>query len=128
MTIPIVVTPSGSAGPIIVTPGPSNPTPISPIVITTGQGRPGEVGPTGPTGASGSTGPTGPAGADGGSFLWTQSVAAATWTITHPLNRRPSVVVVDSGGTIQVGIATYPDNSTVVLSFSATFSGTAHLN
>lgn len=57
-----------------------------------------------------------------------QAIAAATWNITHNLNKYPSVTVVDSGGTVVSGNVTYIDNNTVELNFNAAFKGTAYLN
>lgn len=57
-----------------------------------------------------------------------QGVAAATWTITHNLNKHPSVTVVDSAGTVVSGGVTYIDNNTIELTFNAAFKGTAYLN
>lgn len=57
-----------------------------------------------------------------------QNTPAATWTITHNLGKRPSVTVVDSGGTEwQTAVEHLSDNQCVVR-FSAPFSGRAYLN
>lgn len=85
------------------------------------------TGPRGPQGDQGPQGEQGDPGAGTDHETWIQAVASATWTITHSLNRKPSVVVIDSGGTTQIGGISYPDDVTVVLAFSAAFSGTAHL-
>lgn len=57
----------------------------------------------------------------------TQAVASATWTIIHPLGGRPSVTVVDSSGTVALGEVNYNNDQTVVVSFTAPFSGYAYL-
>lgn len=61
-------------------------------------------------------------------FQHIQMVAADVWTIVHPLNKKPSVTVVDSAGTVVMGDVEYTSNIQVVVRFSAPFSGTAELN
>lgn len=61
-------------------------------------------------------------------YTHTQSVASATWTITHNLNKRPSVTVVDSGGTVVIGDVQYIDDNTIIITFIGAFSGAAYLN
>ena len=51
-----------------------------------------------------------------------------TWVIEHPLNKRPSVTVVDTGDSHVAGGLEYVDDSTVIVSFSASFTGKAYLN
>jgi len=63
-----------------------------------------------------------------GGFVYTQSVAAAQWTITHGLGRFPSVTVVDSAGDQCIGDVRYLDLNTVVVTFGAAFAGNAYLN
>lgn len=60
-------------------------------------------------------------------YVHTQSVAAATWTVTHPLNGRPSVTVVDSSGTVVTGEVRYDSNTVVTILFTVPFSGYAYL-
>lgn len=61
-------------------------------------------------------------------FTFTQSTPSAVWTITHNLGKRPSVTVVDSGGTEwQTAVEHLSDNACVVR-FTAPFSGFAYLN
>ena len=57
-----------------------------------------------------------------------QGVASAVWAITHPLNKRVSVMVVDSTGSIVVGKIDYIDDSNITITFNAGFSGKAYLN
>lgn len=57
-----------------------------------------------------------------------QTTTAATWTINHNLEKFPSVTVVDSSGRKVLGEIQYPDDNTVILTFSAAFSGSAYLN
>ena len=91
--------------------------------------------------ASGSAGSTGQTlTTDGSTLSWTdatythtQSSTANTWTITHNLNRYPSVTVIDSGNTVVTGTVVYNSaNQLTVTFFSAdsalAFSGKAYLN
>lgn len=61
-------------------------------------------------------------------YTHTQAVASAEWTISHNLNKRPSVTVVDSAGTVVVGDVQYIDDNTVTITFIGAFSGAAYLN
>ena len=61
-------------------------------------------------------------------YVHTQSSANTTWTITHNLNKNPSVTVVDSGGSKVFGEAVYNSTNRMTLTFSASFSGKAYLN
>ena len=63
-----------------------------------------------------------------GSYAHTQSVSSATWTITHNLNKYPSVTIVDSAGTVVEGDIAYSNTNAVVVTFSSTFSGKAYFN
>ena len=62
------------------------------------------------------------------SFVYNQVVPASTWTITHNLGRFPSVTVVDSGLSVVIGDVRYTNNAQIVITFSASFGGTAYLN
>jgi hypothetical protein len=97
------------------------------------QGIPGPTGATGaqgPTGPQGAQGPQGPQGDPSGpvSYTHTQYSASASWSITHNLGYNPNVTVSDSAGTIIEGAIAYPTSSTIVLSFSSAFAGTAYLS
>ena len=61
-------------------------------------------------------------------YVYTQSVPASTWNITHGLGFIPNITVVDSGGTVVEGSYNYPNNNSVVLSFTGSFSGKAYLS
>lgn len=61
-------------------------------------------------------------------YTHTQAVPSDTWTITHNLNKRPSITVVDSAGSEVVGDYDYVDDNTVVLTFTGGFAGNAYLN
>jgi hypothetical protein len=68
------------------------------------------------------------AGAGDKNYVHTQGVAAAVWNINHGLNKKPSVTVVDSGGTEVEGDILHIDNNNVTITFSAAFSGEAYFN
>ena len=87
-----------------------------------------EISTTGPQGPTGSAGPSGEAMYSDLSYVHTQNSASATWTVNHNLHFIPNVTVVDSAGTVVEGSYSYPNSTTVVLSFSAAFSGKAYLS
>lgn len=67
-------------------------------------------------------------GADGGSaYVFTQSVAASTWTINHNLGFVPSVEVFDSGSQEVDADVTHPTVNQTVILFSVPLSGFARL-
>ena len=85
---------------------------MNPIVLTPVPGPPGEPGPPG-------------VGVAGAAHIHTQTTPAATWTITHPLGRLPTVGLYiggDAADTDATATAT-----TVVLTFAAPTAGTAVL-
>ena len=66
-------------------------------------------------------------------YTHTQSSASATWTITHNLNKFPSVTVIDSGDSVVQGEILYNSANQLTLTFYAgggtsAFSGKAYLN
>lgn len=79
----------------------------------------------GPQGAQGETGTPGLSGA---SYVHTQSVPEADWSIAHGLGRYPSVTVVDSAGTVVFGNVEYVSANQVVVHFNGAFGGSAYLN
>ena len=60
--------------------------------------------------------------------IWDQSAASNIWTITHTLDKKPSITVVDSGDNKVYGKIDYIDNNTLTITFNAAFSGKAYLN
>ena|SRR5688572_16426112 len=88
------------------------------------QGIQGEVGPEGPQGPQGEPGP----GGSDAFYEHSQMIAAATWNITHNLNKYPSVTIVTSAGDEVEGDVSYPTINSVQLNFSASFAGKAYLN
>lgn len=61
-------------------------------------------------------------------FRFEQVIPAATWSITHGLEKFPSVTVVDSAATEVTGKVEYPNNNEVIVTFNAAFTGQAFLN
>lgn len=100
-----------------------------PVVIRiSGSGPVGPIGPTGPEGPPGPEGPQGPAGGTSGFYFHTQGAASNVWTITHNLGYRPNFVAIDSINDQILGVPSYPDLNTLVLTFSVPVSGTAALS
>jgi hypothetical protein len=63
-----------------------------------------------------------------GQYVYTQSVSASTWTISHNLGFFPSVSVVDNGGNLVIGDVSYITENQVSISFSASFGGKAYFS
>ena len=61
-------------------------------------------------------------------FVFTQSVASATWVITHNLGKYPSASVTDSALNTVYGDVFYNDTNTLTITFNASFGGKAFLN
>jgi len=51
-----------------------------------------------------------------------------TWVITHSLNKKPAVSVVNSAGTVIYPDITYNSDSQITLTFSGATSGKVYLN
>lgn len=75
-----------------------------------------------------SVGEQGPAGPGQTTYTHNQNQASATWVITHNLGRHPSVVVIDSAGSVIIPDVQYDSAYQVTVRFSAAFSGKAYLN
>lgn len=67
-------------------------------------------------------------GGSDSNYVHNQMVAASTWSVTHNLNKRPSVTIVDSSGRLCLGEVTYIDDNNVEIVFTAAFSGSAYFN
>lgn len=62
-------------------------------------------------------------------FTYEQGVASDTWTITHNLGRNPSVIIVDSAGSVQIpDQITYDNENKITIQFIGAFAGKAFLN
>ena len=57
-----------------------------------------------------------------------QGTPSDEWIINHPMQKKPSVVVIDSAGTEVKGLVTYININQLKINFSAAFSGKAVLN
>lgn len=110
---PIRVSGGNPSSPVVTVPS-------SEITVTVPSGQPGATGPTGPAG------PQGPATA--ASYVHHQAVPSASWVITHPLEYYPAVTIVDSAGEEVEGDLVYNSASTLTVTFSGAFSGTAYLS
>jgi hypothetical protein len=63
------------------------------------------------------------------SYRYVQSTPAAIWTINHTMHKYPSVIAVDSAGTIVIPKVEYLSEDSVRLTFATgPFSGKAYLN
>ncbi len=60
-------------------------------------------------------------------FIHTQATPSSTWEFVHPLGGRPSIMVVDSAGTVVIGEIRYNSNTSITILFTAPFSGFAYL-
>lgn len=87
-----------------------------------------ESGPAGPPGPQGPQGDPGAPGLSGASYVHTQSMPDADWSIAHNLGRYPSVTVVDSAGTVVFGNVEYISVNLVIVHFNGAFGGAAFLN
>jgi hypothetical protein len=61
-------------------------------------------------------------------FEFTQASPSTTWSVSHDLNKFPSVTVVDSAGTQVIGDVQHIDNDNLTITFINQFSGKAYLN
>lgn len=61
-------------------------------------------------------------------YTHTQGTASTTWTITHNLERFPSITVIDTGGNQIFAQAQFIDENQIILTFSSAFTGKAYLN
>ena len=95
-----------------------NPTAIT--VISAGYGL---------QGATGLQGAKGLDGVDGDKhYAHEQAMAAATWVITHNMNKYPAVTITDSAGDQVEGEVHYDSLNALTVKFSAPFAGRAFLN
>jgi hypothetical protein len=61
-------------------------------------------------------------------YTWDQSLALATWTIPHNLNRFPSVSVVDTLGNKVEPDIQWIDANIIQVTHGAAYAGKAYLN
>lgn len=62
------------------------------------------------------------------SHIHNQTVSSSTWSITHNLNKFPSVSIVDSSNEEVIGEVEHINANSLTVKFSAPFSGKAFLN
>lgn len=91
----------------------------SPVVIEA------NVGTTGPRGDIGPIGPIGPAVT---TFIYTPPEPLTTWTVTHNMDRFPSVTVVDGAGEVVHAVVDYISSNTLSIYFVYPSTGYAYLN
>lgn len=61
-------------------------------------------------------------------YVHEQSIPSEIWTITHTLQFIPSITVVDSAGSVVEGDYSYPNENTIIATFSGAFAGKAYLS
>jgi hypothetical protein len=61
-------------------------------------------------------------------FIFSQNSASDLWIIVHPLNKYPSITIIDSANTEVEGDIEYVNLSTVHVKFNSAFTGVAFLN
>lgn len=61
-------------------------------------------------------------------YVHDQASPNSTWTITHNLNKRPAVSVVDSAGTQIICDVQYDSDNQVTLTFDDSTAGKAYFN
>ena len=62
------------------------------------------------------------------SYTHTQSSASSTWSVSHSLNKKPSVSIVDSSDNLIRAHVEYTDLNNLTITLSAPTSGKAYLN
>ena len=61
-------------------------------------------------------------------FVFEQANASDVWEVTHGLNKKPSITVVDSAENVVIGAYEYIDDNKVILRFNSAFVGRAYFN
>lgn len=61
-------------------------------------------------------------------FVFEQNEPSKKWIIDHPLEKHPSITVVDTEGVLVQGDVQYVDDDTIEVTFSTAFAGKAYLN
>ena len=62
------------------------------------------------------------------SYIHTQIAASTTWSVTHALNKYPSVSVVDDGNNVVIGDIQYTNANQLTITFNGAISGKAYIN
>lgn len=61
-------------------------------------------------------------------YTYEQTTPSDVWVITHNLNKKPSIEVVDSAENVVIGAYEYNNLNTVTLRFNGAFVGKAYFN
>lgn len=61
-------------------------------------------------------------------YVHDQQVASTSWTVTHNMNKYPSVNIVDTANDEVTGDVKYNSLNQITITFTAAFSGKAYLN
>lgn len=61
-------------------------------------------------------------------YIHEQTIANPIWTISHNLNRFPSVTLVDTNDEVMIGDITYINSNTIQVFFTSSIDGKAYLN
>ena len=61
-------------------------------------------------------------------FVYEQATPSNVWVILHNLNKKPSIVTIDSANSIVEGSVLYDSNSQLTITFNFPFSGKVILN
>ena len=61
-------------------------------------------------------------------FVFEQGIASDTWVIEHNLNKKPSVTVVDTAGTVFTASVEYNSDNVCTVYINGTTKGKAYLN
>lgn len=61
-------------------------------------------------------------------YVHNQIAAASTWNVNHNLYKFPSVMIVDSAGTVIQGEIQHIDTNNLIITFTSEFSGKAFIN
>lgn len=61
-------------------------------------------------------------------FVFEQGIASNVWQITHNLNKRPNITLVDSTGREFEAVRDYINNNQVVITLESATTGFAYLN
>jgi hypothetical protein len=61
-------------------------------------------------------------------YTHNQLTASASWIVTHDLNKKPSVTVVDDGNNVVFADVQYINENTLIITFTGAISGKAYLN
>lgn len=61
-------------------------------------------------------------------FVHEQAIASNMWLVTHNLNKKVSITVVDSADNVVTGAYEYINDNQVLLKFNSAFVGKAYFN